>query len=162
MNERLQIRLAAWPTLGSAEVRTSSGFILPVKRVEMKYYDSSLCAVLTLDSEGFEVCTLHGRRCYLPDPEFIAVENSDLAPGYARVLMQLTDLQSIATMNFRIGGNNGKEGDWRNGAHGEAKTELPEIIVCQFALRRDREPRDGIELDVWVAPESYELKFTNK
>lgn len=169
MIERLQIQIEAIRA-NRGEVRASSGEYLPTRKIEFRpWNEEELCAVLTLNNSGFELCTVHGRRCHLPDPEWIAVPNFALPAGTCRILIAVEDMRHLAMASFRLGINTGSNpaNDWRptderTGA--PARDEYPEIMVTHFDLRRRTDDLKKLEyeLEIWIAPESYQLEFTNK
>lgn len=149
---RLQIRICASEAKRFA-VESSAGERLATRRVEFRRYANTddLCAVLTLDNKGFELCTIHGRKCFLPDPEWIAVSNSDNRPGYCRVLVSIPDLRYLSAADFRLT----KDDD--NGD----KTPGDQLIISHFNLRRESAKKLEFELELWVHPKSYWLDFMN-
>jgi hypothetical protein len=150
MPARLQIRLEAGGAHRAA-VESSDGLILMFRRLEFRMYGEQLCAVITLDHNGFELCTIHGRKCHLPDPEWIAVSNAEAPKGYCRVLVAIPDLRFLSSADFRLSVD--KDDD--------RKEIVSDLHVCHFELRRESEKKLEFELDLWVAPQSYWLDFMN-
>lgn len=150
MASRLQIRLEA-SSVHRAAIESSSGDILQFRKLEFrKYGEGDLCAVITLDHNGFELCTIHGRQCHLPDPEWIAVSNAEAPQGYCRVLVAIPDLRYLSAADFRLSTESA-----------EGKMTGDQLQICHFELRRESEKKLEFELELWVAPQSYWLDFMN-
>lgn len=150
--ERLQIRMTA-SSAHRADVKSKAGELLPVREIAFRPYGRNgemLCAVLVIDCNGFEVCTIHGRKCHLPDPEWISVSNSEIQPGLCRIGIAISDMRFLAATDFRL---------FTAGEHGAIKGD--ELAVAHFDIRRQSEAKLEYELEIWICPESYWLDFMN-
>ena len=104
MFERFQIHLESIDAR-RYDVRSRAGDILPTKRVEIREYQDQLCAVLTLGSAAFEICTIHGRQCHLP--EHFGIENEysmqrKLPRGAVVAVVDLVDVVQVPTLPISL------------------------------------------------------------